>query len=121
MMMKWIVENWAFMVALLCTFILFVVWAMKFANKPSDRQIENIKSWLLYAVIEAEHIFQSGTGKLKLHYVYDQFISKFPTMSELISFEVFSFWVDEVLIDMREILDTNKDIDAYVTDTPNYK
>lgn len=114
--MNFIIENWAIIFALVCVPIVVAVWAIKFSDKPTDKQIELVKNWLLYAVLEAERIYQSGTGKLKLHYVYDQFVQKFPKLTSVITFDMFSFLVDEVLVEMREILETNKDIEAYVSE-----
>ena len=118
--MNFFIENWAIIVVIISAGIVGAVWTLKFANKPTDRQVEIVKSWLLYAVIEAERIYQSGTGKLKLHYVYDQFVQTFPKLAAVITFNMFSWLVDEVLIEMREILETNKDIEAYVNDMPRY-
>ena len=114
--MNFIIENWAIIFALVCVPIVVAVWAIKFSDKPTDKQIELVKNWLLYAVLEAERIYQSGTGKLKLHYVYDQFVQTFPKLTSVITFDMFSFLVDEVLVEMREILETNKDIEAYVSE-----
>ena len=118
--MNWIINNWSLLVVIACAVCVGVFYCNKFVKMPSDKQIAMIKSWLLYAVIEAEHIYQSGTGTLKLHYVYDLFVAKFPAVAAVIDFEVFAKWVDDVLVEMRRILETNKDIDAYVRDIPNY-
>lgn len=77
---------------------------------PSEEQITKVKEWLLYAVLEAEAEFGGGTGQLKLRYVYDLFLSKFPDIAKVITFATFSALVDEVLEDMRHILETNLDI-----------
>lgn len=119
--MTWFLNNWSFLVVIACAACVGVFYCNKFVKLPSEKQIAMVKSWLLYAVIEAESIYQSGTGTLKLHYVYDLFIAKFPAVASVVAFETFAKWVDEVLIEMRHILETNKDIEAYVTDTPNYK
>lgn len=118
--MNWIINNWSLLVVIACAVCVGVFYCNKFVKMPSEKQIAMIKSWLLYAVIEAESIYQTGTGTLKLHYVYDKFIAKFPAVASVIEFEVFSKWVDDVLIEMRRILETNKDIEAYVRDIPNY-
>lgn len=75
---------------------------------------ENVKEWLLWAVTEAENYLGSGTGKLKLRYVYDQCVEKFPAVKYLLPFSVFSKWVDEALIEMRKQIANNKNIAAYV-------
>lgn len=75
---------------------------------------ENVKEWLLWAVTEAENYLGSGTGKLKLRYVYDQCVERFPAVKYLLPFSVFSQWVDEALIEMRKQIANNKNIAAYV-------
>lgn len=69
-----------------------------------------VKNWLVWAVSEAEALLGSGTGKLKLRYVYDTFVSKFPIFSTFISFDTFSAWVDEALATMKNFIETNNDI-----------
>ena len=83
---------------------------------PTPAQIARVKSWLLFAVIEAERIYKSGTGALKLRFTYDLFVERFGSIAAVVTFEMFSKWVDEVLQEMRHILETNKDIEAYVND-----
>lgn len=112
--MKWLVENWSLLVAIACAIVVGVVYVKKFMKKPTDEQIEIVKQWLLYAVIEAEREFGSGTGALKLRAVYSEFCKLFPQLVEIVPFSVFSSLVDEVLKSMRQILETNKDIEAYV-------
>ena len=85
-----------------------------FAKMGRDQQIKNIKQWLLYAVIDAERLLGSNTGKIKLRFVYDMFISKFKFMSYIISFDTFSMLVDEVLEEMRSLIETNDAVKAIV-------
>lgn len=114
--MKWFVDNWSLLVVIACVVGAGFFYGLKFTRYDKQRQIEIVKSWLLYAVFEAERIYQSGTGKLKLHYVYDLFVAKFPAVAAIVSFEIFSHWVDEALVEMRKILEYNKDIEAYIND-----
>lgn len=85
-----------------------------FLKMPSNAQIAKIKEWLLYAVAKAEKELGSGTGQLKLRYVYDMFITKFSHLSKIISFEAFSLLVDESLDIFREMLENNKNISNYI-------
>jgi hypothetical protein len=85
-----------------------------FLKLSKEKQIEMIKQWLLLAVIEAEKQLGSGTGTVKLRYVYDMFIKRFKFMSKLITFEMFSQLVDEVLETMRHLIETNQSIAAYI-------
>lgn len=75
---------------------------------------KRIKKWLLQAVVLAEKQLGSGTGKVKLSTVYDMFIVRFPIVSKLISFDTFSSFVDDVLVTMRELLESNKSLKEYI-------
>lgn len=112
--MKWLFENWSLLVVLLAACI--VAWRIvkKFADLPSEEQLNKVKEWLMYAVIEAEKIYSSGTGRAKLAYTYNLFVERFPSLAPAIPFDLFSKMVDEVLVEMRKLLETNKDIEYYV-------
>lgn len=73
----------------------------------------NVKEWLLWAVTDAESFLGSGTGKLKLRYVYDKFCEKFPAVKYVLPFSVFSAWVDEALVLMRKEIEQNPNIAAF--------
>lgn len=77
-------------------------------------QQNKVLEWLKGAVAKAEKDFGSGTGQLKLRTVYDWFIAKFPILSAIIPFKVFSAWVDEALEEFEEWLDNNIKIEKYV-------
>lgn len=90
----------------------YVMWS--FSRKPREEQIEQLREWLLYGCTLAEQRFGSSTGKLKLHYVYDLFVQRFPALVHLISFDRFCELVDDALDQMRGMLSTNKAIKAIV-------
>jgi len=77
-------------------------------------QQDKVLEWLKGAVAKAEKDFGSGTGQLKLRTVYDWFIAKFPILSAIIPFKVFSAWVDEALEEFEGWLDNNIKIEKYV-------
>jgi hypothetical protein len=85
-----------------------------FMNLGKDKQIQMVKNWLLLAVVEAEKALGSGTGQLKLRYVYDLFLSKFKYLSLVISFSQFSLLVDEALDTMRNMIANNKQVENYI-------
>lgn len=114
--MKWLVENWTFLVLVVCAVACVIVYFKKFAEQPTEDQLETIRQWLLYAVIQAEKDFGSGTGALKLRAVYSEFCQVFPELAQIITFTMFSRLVDEALERMKQLLETNKDIEAYVED-----
>lgn len=112
--MKFLIDNWFLLVALLAVLTSAGVSIYCFYKKPTSEQLQSIKEWLLYAVTEAERYLGGGTGQLKLRFVYDMFVEKFPHTSCLISFETFSGLVDEALEKMRSMLATNKAVETYV-------
>lgn len=104
--MKVLVDNWYLIVGCITVGIVVGLKVKQWLSEPTSEQIENIKKWLLYAVTEAEAALGEKTGQLKLHMVYDMAIEKFEWLS-FISFGLFSEWVDEALVTMRDMLDTN--------------
>ena len=85
-----------------------------FLKLSKEKQIEMIKQWLLFIVIEAEKELGGGTGAVKLRFVYDKFIERFKFMSKLITFEMFSKMVDEALEVMRLMIQQNQNVAAYI-------
>lgn len=88
--------------------------ALYLFNLDKKKRIEILKEWLLLAVIQAEKELGGGTGQVKLRFVYDLFLTKFTWLSKLISFEAFSLLVDEALDKMRDMLNSNVDLQNYV-------
>ena len=72
--------------------------------------VNGFKNWLVWAVSEAEAMFGSNTGKLKLRYAYDLAIKQFPIVAKLIPFSMFSSMVDKALKIMREMIENNTSI-----------
>lgn len=85
-----------------------------FVKLPPSEQLNKVREWLLFAVIEAERELGSGTGRLKLRSVYDAFVARFGWLAKVIPFNTFSDLVDDALEEMRELLEQNEDIAAYV-------
>lgn len=94
--------------------ILAGISGYNFAKLETEKKIACVKEWLKLGVIEAEKALGGGTGQLKLRYVYDLAVKQFPWLVTLVTFEIFSGWVDEALDWMREQLKQNKAIDGYV-------
>lgn len=112
--MEWIANYWPLLVALVAVLAVVIFAICKFAKQPRPEQLVKVREWLLYAVTAAQKEFGSGTGQIKLRYVYDKFLTKFPAFAPIISFELFSNLVDEALVKFKEILETNKKIQNYV-------
>ena len=121
--MEFIANNWYILVAAAAAVAVIIYLIIKFFKLPRESQIKKIKEWLLFAVTEAEKELGSGTGQLKLRYVYDMFVTKFPYLVKFVSFEMFSHLVDEVLEKFKEMFKNNKAIQQYVisNDTVEHK
>lgn len=117
--MEFIMEYWYIILAALAAIAVGVVLAVRFFKQPSSEQLTKVREWLLFAVTEAEAMFGSNSGQIKLRYVYDLFVGKFPWLAKLVSFEFFSKLVDDALDEMREMLDTNDAIAEYVNGVPS--
>lgn len=90
------------------------IYIFKFASLSKEEKYKQIKAWLLQAVLFAEKEFGGKTGKLKLSYVYDLFCKTFPWLARIIPFAMFSEFVDQVLIEARELLKNNQAIATFV-------
>ena len=115
--MEFLTEYWALIVALIAFIAATAVYIVDFKRLPKNEQLAKVKEWMLYAVTMAEKELGSGTGKLKLRYVYDLFLTKFSWLAKVISFEQFSELVDEALEEMKLLLNTNEQIAAIVENT----
>lgn len=111
---NWIIENWYFILTALVMVGMAGAVVFNFFSRPSKEQVNAIKKWLLFAVMEAERQMGGGTGQLKLRNVYDMFVGKFPAAAMFISFDTFSSWVDAALDEMKEMLKENDKVTAYV-------
>ena len=113
--MKFVTENWFLIVALMSVVASAGCATYAFLRMPKEKQLQKIREWLLYAVTRAEKELGGGTGKLKLRYVYDMFVTKFPWLVKMIPFEMFSSMVDDALDEMKEMLKQNKAVQDFVT------
>ena len=112
--MEFLVENWPLLIAAGAVIAVAATYLINFFKMPGNAQLDKVREWLLFAVTQAEKELGGGTGQIKLRYVYDMFVVKFPSLVKFISFETFSFMVDEALIKMRHLLQTNEKVEKYV-------
>ena len=109
-----VINNWYLYIATISVVILAVMTIHQFLRKPTIEQYNQVKEWILYAVIEAEKTLGSKTGQIKLRMVWDMFLERFPHISPFVTFDMFSGWVDVALIKMREMIQSNKAVSDYV-------
>ena len=117
--MKYIVENWFVIVGLIAVCATGGYAVYVFVKMPSDKQLNKVREWLLYAVTKAEKELGGGTGQIKLRYVYDMFVARFTWLARVISFEAFSMMVDEALERMKKMLESNKAMQTLVSGEAN--
>ncbi len=115
------IDFWTFFLDTWYIFVGFVaigffagVLVYRFVKLPTSEQLQKVREWLLWAVTQAEKELGGGTGQLKLRSVYDLFVARFGWLAKIIPFRVFSALVDDALDEMREMLDQNKAVAAYV-------
>lgn len=114
MAIKFILENWYIILAIAAAGMAAGMAVYHFVKQPKADQLKKVREWLLWAVVEAEKALGSGTGQLKLRRVYDLFVVRFPWLAKIIPFEMFGKMVDDALDEMRELLENNEAVAAYI-------
>lgn len=109
-LLTFIKEYWFIIIIAIAIISVISIKIYNWIKQPTEEQIKQVQEWLLYAVAKAEEVLGSGTGQLKLRYVYDMFVSKFPAIAVFISFETFTKMVDKALDEFKELLQTNPSI-----------
>lgn len=112
--MKILIDYWYLVIVGLACIITGGLYIYSITKLPRKKQIEKVKEWLLFAVSVAEKELGSKTGQIKLRYVYDLFLKRFPYMSKVIPFKTFSKLVDEALDNLEELLQKNDSVKKYV-------
>ena len=113
--MKFIIEYWYIIVAFAAVVAGAAIAVVWFFGLPRGAQLKKVREWLLLAVTKAEKELGSGTGKLKLRTVYDAFLTKFPWLAPVVSFERFSELVDDALDEMKKMLEENQAVQSFVS------
>lgn len=114
--MEFIMEYWYIILAAVALVTVGVVMAVRFFKQPSSEQLEKLRQWMLWAVIQAEQKFGDHMGQVQLRYVYDLFVSRFPWLAKLISFAKFCDLVDEALAKMKKLLKENEAAAKYISE-----
>jgi hypothetical protein len=117
--MKFITEYWFVLVALAAVAAVGGYAVCAFLKTPSDKQLNKVQEWLLYAVTMAEKELGGGTGQIKLRYVYDMFVTRFTWLAKVITFETFSKMVDDALEKMKTMLESNEALQRLVRGKSN--
>ena len=112
--MEFIINNWYIIIAAAAVLVGAGFAIYSFFKLPRAEQLTKVREWLLWAVTNAEKELGGGTGKLKLRQVYDLFVTRFPWLAKIVSFEIFSALVDDALEEMNALLESNAAVKALV-------
>ena len=82
--------------------VVFTIWLLGF------------KDWLVWAVAEAESLFGSKTGELKLRYAYNLAVKQYPILAKIIPFAIFKKIIDVALKVMEDMVKNNNSIKASI-------
>jgi len=102
-----IIDNWAVVIGCASVLAIAGMSAYSFFNLPTAEKMKKVKEWLIWATFKAEEDLGSGTGRLKLRKVYDLFITKFPDVAKVLTFDMYADLVDDALEELRKILESN--------------
>lgn len=112
--MEFIINYWYIILAVIAILVAAAVATYRYLGLPREEQLAKVREWLLWAVTGAEKELGGGTGKLKLRQVYDLFVTRFPWLVRVVSFDLFSDMVDDALEEMRSMLQTNTAVKVLV-------
>lgn len=112
--MTLLMEYWWLAIAILAILIIAFMFLITYINLPNSKKATKVKEWLLFAVVQAEKELGSGTGQLKLRYVYNLALSKFPIFIKLIPFELFSSFVDGALQQLENLIEDSEGVKKYI-------
>lgn len=107
-LLEYFIEHWAVLIGLVAVAFVIVNSFQKFVGLPKAMKSEVVRTWILYAVTEAENEFGSGAGEVKLGKVYGEFVKTFPSLAKVITFDTFKTIVDESLATLRAQLESEK-------------
>ena len=110
--LEFINNNWFLIIAFIAIISTASIKVYKWFKQPNKEQLRQVQEWLLYAVAKAEKNLGSGTGELKLRYVYDMFVAKFPAIAIFIDFDDFCIMVEEALNKFKDLIENNESINA---------
>ena len=113
-MIQFLAENWVLLVVAVAVIAVAAYSVYSFIKISRGEKISKVQEWLLWAVAEAEKALGGGTGQLKLRYVYDLFVTKFPIVAKFLTFDRFSIMVDIALEKFNKILSSNTKVQEYI-------
>ena len=112
--MNILIEYWYFFVIIAALGFLIGTTINKFIQMPNSQKLNSIKQWAIYACALAQKELGSGTGELKMRYTYDLFVSTFPFLAQIISYERYKEIAENALLEFKRMLETNPNVKRLV-------
>lgn len=109
------ISQWVSLILAIAVIAVAAFLLISIKRKPSSVDLTKIQQWLVWAVLEAEKTFGGKMGEIKLRYVYDLFVSKFPSFAKDIDFDSFRKMVDIALQKLNQLLSVNEKLQKYIT------
>lgn len=111
-----IINDWYIYIGILALVIACIWLVYRFFCLPTEKRLQKVREWLIWACIEAEKALKSGTGQLKLRTVWNEFLSvpAFSIVSRFITFDKFFDLVDEALLIVKCMIVQNPNLAEYV-------
>ena len=108
--LSFIATYWYLIVVAIAIIAVVSIKTYIFLKKPGKDQLNKIQEWLVWAVAQAEKELGSGTGQMKIKYVYNLFITKFPSIAIFVPYSLFSSMVEKALDEFKDLISNNQRI-----------
>ena len=108
--LSFIATYWYLIVAAIAIISVISIKVYVFLKTPGKEQLNKIQEWLVWAVAQAEKELGSGTGQMKIKYVYNLFITKFPSIAIFVPYSLFSSMVEKALDEFKDLVSNNQRI-----------
>ena len=108
--LSFIATYWYLIVVAIAIIAVVSIKTYIFLKKPGKDQLNKIQEWLVWAVAQAEKELGSGTGQMKIKYVYNLFITKFPSIAIFVPYSLFSSMVEKALDEFKDLVSNNQRI-----------
>lgn len=114
---NFVLENWTFIITILAcgylTFIKIKKWNSLSEEEKINTALTILREQMLSYVADAEQNFGSGTGTLKRSQVIKRIYEDYPILNNVIEQDqlilVLDKYIDESLVELRKLLEDNKE------------
>ncbi len=113
-MLNFLINNWYLIIVAIAVVTIAGTFIVNFMQKSTEEKLQSVKEWAIYACAIAEATLGSGTGQLKMRETYDMFITRFPDLAKIISFETYKMTAEIALTEFKKMLETNPNVQELI-------